>query len=290
MTFITHAAFGALTASAAGQGWNHILAAALGSFLPDIDSHRSLIGRVFFFISIPLYRKFGHREEVHSVFVWLILVLIGFFLKSQFLQWMGIGALSHAFIDCFNTKGAAILKPLTERIAVIFKNPNWRIRSGQREEIIFGALLITLLIGTQHIQAIGGYRSFFGSLLKSPQITVEHYIESGNIRSHVDGRFRWNDGRIQEVQWLIVGTEGDKLVCWDGQRLIRPKHGEFLRAALMKSQKEWGAARVQGIVTVLQDSFYFAGGKWYFARKGQKAFGSIKSVSGEIPQIKVGTK
>ena len=286
MTFLTHAIFGGITASAAGQGWGNILAAAAGSLLPDIDSHRSVIGRIFFFLSIPLYRKFGHREEVHSMFLWIIPVIIGVLLNNQFLQWFGIGALSHSFIDCYNTKGASILKPLTDRIVVIFKNPAWRIRSGQREEFIFAACLIFLFIGTQHIQQIGGYRSFLGSMLKSPQIAFEHYVEAGNLRCDVKGKFRWNDGRTQQVQWLVVGTENNAFVLWDGQRLIKSKHGEFLRAELVKSHKEWPVAQVQGIVQVMQDSFYFGGGKWYFTQAGQRAFGSIKSVTAEIPQIK----
>ncbi len=295
MTFITHGIFAGLTASAAGQGQWHILAAAIGSLFPDIDTPRSIIGKVFFFISIPLNRRFGHREEVHMLFIWSIPLLIGIILRYEFVQWMGIGALSHSIIDTYNTKGAAILKPLTDRIVVIFKSPKWRIRSGQREEIIFAALLLAAFLGTQHIQQIGGWRSFLGRILQSPQNTVERYIDAGNQRCEVQGKFRWHDGRIQKkVQWLIIGTESGRLVCWDGSRLIRPKHGEFLRSVLITNSKEarfpkvgeeWAPVRVNGIVIVGQDSLYYGGNQWFFAQKGQRAFGYIKSITAEVPQL-----
>ena len=44
-------------------GW---LLAAVASLLPDIDLPPAKIGRLFWFVSVPLERRFGHRTLTHS--------------------------------------------------------------------------------------------------------------------------------------------------------------------------------------------------------------------------------
>lgn len=46
--------------------WTILLCAIIGSLSPDIDHPKALIGRIFFFISKPLDRRFGHRTVTHS--------------------------------------------------------------------------------------------------------------------------------------------------------------------------------------------------------------------------------
>jgi inner membrane protein len=46
-----------------GVGW---LLAASASLLPDIDLPPAKIGRLFWFVSVPLERRFGHRTLTHS--------------------------------------------------------------------------------------------------------------------------------------------------------------------------------------------------------------------------------
>ena len=40
--------------------------AAIASLLPDIDLPPARIGRLFWFVSVPLERRFGHRTITHS--------------------------------------------------------------------------------------------------------------------------------------------------------------------------------------------------------------------------------
>ena len=47
-------------------GW---LLAAVASLLPDIDLPTSKIGRLLFWLSVPLERRFGHRTITHSLVV-----------------------------------------------------------------------------------------------------------------------------------------------------------------------------------------------------------------------------
>jgi inner membrane protein len=46
-----------------GVSW---LLAAIASLLPDIDLPPARMGRLFWFVSVPLERRFGHRTLTHS--------------------------------------------------------------------------------------------------------------------------------------------------------------------------------------------------------------------------------
>ncbi len=60
--------------------WTIILVAIFGSIVPDIDHPRSVIGKLFPYISIPLERRYGHRTITHSFIGWIISTVIFAFL------------------------------------------------------------------------------------------------------------------------------------------------------------------------------------------------------------------
>ena len=286
MTVVTHIAFGTLFAAGAQANISGGIACALGSALPDIDHPRSAIGRVFFFLSMPLNRLIGHRGLSHSFPLWAAPLLLGLLLHLPILQWLAIGAMSHILIDCYTVSGVQALLPLTERTVVIFKK-EWRIRTGSVQEIVLCLIFLSLIGGAQYSYTIGGPRKLINQLMKSPQITADEYTRAGNVICRVKGRWRWADGRIENVEWLVVGSEGRYLVFWDGERLLRARQGQFLRSTLVQSAQHWPLTQVRGIVTVAQDSVYFAGNRWQLARAGKKAYGLIKALSGDIPELQV---
>jgi len=62
-------------------GW---MLAAVASLLPDLDLPPSKIGRLFWFVSVPLERRFGHRTLTHSlVALGAVMVLAGPLLVLQ---------------------------------------------------------------------------------------------------------------------------------------------------------------------------------------------------------------
>ena len=122
-------------------------------------------------------------------------------------------------------------------------------------------------------------------LARSPVITAEEYTRAGNARCYAQGEFRWNDGRIETVEWLIVGTEANWLVMYDGTRLVKKKHGEFLRSSLKQSEEYWNMVKVNKIVTVQQDALFFDGKIWHLAKSGQKALGIIKPLDMTLLEI-----
>ena len=77
MTLGTHVAFasvlylGGATLFGYRPDWISGVLAAIASGLPDVDLPPAKIGRLFWFISVPLERRFGHRTLTHSALMLL---------------------------------------------------------------------------------------------------------------------------------------------------------------------------------------------------------------------------
>jgi inner membrane protein len=127
----THVAFAVALGMVSGAPTSTLGLLAGGALLPDLDHHQSTIGRILFFISIPLNKLVGHRRTFHGFFLWSIISLAGIFYNP--LLWIGLGALSHVFIDCLNVMGVQALMPFSEKVCVLFDR-KYRIHSGSRKE------------------------------------------------------------------------------------------------------------------------------------------------------------
>lgn len=285
MTAPTHAAFGILWAALVSAGNPATFAAALGALLPDIDHPQSSIGRLFWFISHPINNRLGHRALVHSFVLWTPLLIVGIALDSTIIKWLALGAYSHILIDSYNVSGVKAFLPFTDRQVVCFKR-DWRLITGSTHEIVAFIIIVSMIFIMNHTYTIGGPRKLINMLARSPKIMGEEYQRAGLKVCHVKGKFRWADGRIDHVKWLVIGSEGLDLVFWDNERIIRKRHGAFMRATLVQSDKDWPVVQVQGFCTTDQDSFWFDGKRWMHAKAGLSIFGTLKSVDVSIPIIK----
>jgi len=284
MTAPTHAAFGVLLAAAAQSSYGQAIACALGALLPDIDHPRSSVGRILFFVSAPLNAKFGHRGLVHSFIVWLIPCVIGLATGQPLLAWAAIGALSHCLIDCYTLSGVQAFLPFTDKSVVLFRR-DWRIRTGSTQEIFLFMALFVGVSAMNYTYAIGGPRKLINILAKSPKIATEEFTRAGDAICYVRGKWRWSTGKIEEVEWLVVGSERQYMVFFDGNRILRRAEGEFLSSVLKQTDTSWNSIKVRGIVTVNTPSFFFDGRAWHFAKAGQKAIGTVRSVDNSTPDV-----
>ncbi len=284
----THIAFGILCAATANAGYWNASACGFGALLCDLDHPRSALGRIFFFLSYPLNMRFGHRGAIHGLPLWVSVLVIGILTHAEIVQWMAMGAISHAIIDCYNKSGVRLLAPFSDRIFVVFNKDEWQIRTGSLQEIyVFVAIFIGIST-MQYAYTLGGPRKLINLMAQSPRITAEEFTRAGNAICYAEGKFRWADGQIEQVKWLIVGSEGQQLVYWNGERLIRNgRHGEFLRSTLRNTEAEWPLLKVRGLVTVLNDTFFFDGTTWHLAPAGTNAYGTIKTITGAMPEIQV---
>jgi inner membrane protein len=134
----------------------HIIVAAICAMLPDVDNPRSFIGRMLFFISNPIDRKFGHRTITHSLLATFILsacVFLVLYVLSKsatepipIVLTIMIAYFSHLFFDAMTKQGVMIYYPA--RVWGVFPpRVSWRIRTGSKAEILFfvGFLAMTLV-------------------------------------------------------------------------------------------------------------------------------------------------
>lgn len=98
--------------------WVSVLAAPTGSYMPDIDLHRSKMGNKHKIIS----KLLTHRGFTHTLVIPILLVLLQYFLMDHHILLLpdlvfgfNVGWVVHIIADMFNRKGVPILWPFTKR-------------------------------------------------------------------------------------------------------------------------------------------------------------------------------
>ncbi len=108
----------------------HIICGSLITFLlPDIDHPNSYIGNRFKYVSIIIYKIFGHRNITHSIFGLIIFLLFLIYINNLYLNLdidvivgMFLGYLSHIIADIFTSHGVKLFWPFKIRVRFFFKN------------------------------------------------------------------------------------------------------------------------------------------------------------------------
>ncbi|HIQ37398.1 MAG TPA: metal-dependent hydrolase [Desulfocapsa sulfexigens] len=274
MTGPTHIAIAVSCGIMAGAGRADLALLAGGAIIPDLDTPRSFIGRVFFPLSIPLNKWLGHRGPLHSFWLWGLVAIAGIWWKPAFI--IGAGALLHIFADCATVSGVRGFAPWSEKLFVLFKR-DWRIKTGSGAEIIILVVFGSFAWAGGYVGAVGGIRAMIGHLTGAPKIMVEEFRSKGLQQCRVHGKFRWNSGLIEQVDWLIIGTEGQGLAMQGIEKIVRtPKHGEFLKARLKPVKDvKWEVVKLKGWAKTGSKVYFLDGAKWHTAKAGEVVWGQI---------------
>jgi len=274
MTGVTHIAIACSMGIAAGCGKPDLLLLAGGALLPDIDHSRSIIGRIFFPISIPLHKYFGHRGPIHSFWLWSIPCIIGIWWPPALM--IGAGAQMHIFADCATLSGVRAFAPWSTKLFVCFRR-DWRIRSGGPAELIVLMFFGSIAWAGGYMGAMGGIGAVLGHLTGAPKIMVEEYRAKGLQECFVEGKLRWNNGSIEEGRWLIIGSEGKGLAIQGDNKLFHiPGDAYFQKARLKPTpDRRWELIRLRGWARTETDCYFLDGHKWHFAPAGEVVWGSI---------------
>ena len=182
MTLGTHVAFasvlylGGATLFGYQPDWLSWALAAAASLLPDVDLPPAKIGRLFWWLSVPLERRFGHRTLTHSLVALSAVAALSGPLMAIYPPycWAVVGGYwSHLWIDMLNIRGVDLFWPAPIRL-VTPGNRNWRLQVGSKGEMI---LLSVLLIAAAALYPLShvGFRDALQALLKSFDIAVEQY-------------------------------------------------------------------------------------------------------------------
>ena len=158
-----------------GIGW---LLAAAASLLPDVDLPPAKIGRLFWGLSVPLERRFGHRTlpPPHSLVALSAVAALSGPLMAIYPPycWAVVGGYwSHLWIDMLNVRGVDLFWPASVRL-VTPGNRNWRLAVGSKAEMM---LLSVLLVAAAALYPLShvGFRDALQALLQSFDIAVEQY-------------------------------------------------------------------------------------------------------------------
>jgi inner membrane protein len=211
--------------------WTILLVAILGAIMPDIDHPKSVIGKMFYFISAPIERRYGHRTVTHSFIGWAIssaifalLVLIwififGFLLKfdvggsdlwPRWIAAFSISYMSHLLLDMFNPRGSQMFWPNLGR-DVMPRNPKFRPESGSRVEILIFIILFALMLFAFPISKYG-IASSLRWLLATPGSAIQEFKA---LKTHTYVEFK---GYFTETKEPVEGI--GEIVDVDKQRLI----------------------------------------------------------------------
>jgi inner membrane protein len=199
-----------------GLHWTIILFAILGAIIPDIDHPKSIIGKLFYPISAPLERRYGHRTITHSLIGWaistvLFAVFIGLIsfipliaevgwgdLPIRWIAAFSISYFSHLILDMINRRGSQMFWPDPGR-DVIPRNPKFRPESGAKIEVLIFFILLALMFLAFPISKYG-IASSLRWLLATPGSAIEEfktlkthaYLDfkgiMGETREQVDGK------------------------------------------------------------------------------------------------------
>ncbi|HLE06352.1 MAG TPA: metal-dependent hydrolase [Candidatus Nanoarchaeia archaeon] len=114
MRFYAHIAFGFFLSGFIISDWSPVLFSLVLFFsvLPDIDYPYSFIGSMFPSISKFLFKKFGHRGLIHSIYIPVSLVVDFFLFNNYIALVVGLVFTSHIVLDMFTKSGVQLLNPL----------------------------------------------------------------------------------------------------------------------------------------------------------------------------------
>lgn len=274
MIGVTHISIATACGLVAGVPEIGIPLLAAGSLLPDIDSPKSTIGRVFFFVSIPMGKAFGHRGATHSFWLWGLIMVIGIFWHP--LLYIGAGGLSHVLADCYTVSGVRAMAPFSSKVFVIFRR-DWRIKTGSNTELVILLVCGIFAWSAHKVTSYGGIGAMIGHITGSPKIMFEEYVGKGLEICDVEGKFRWANGKVESVKWQIIGIEKSSgLAFVDGQSIVRtPLNGRFLRARLKPTGDAYESLRVKGWMVTSSECWFLSKGKWFHAKAGDLVYGNV---------------
>ncbi len=141
-----------------------------------MDRPPAKIGRLFWFVAVPLERRFGHRTLTHSAVMLLAVAALAapLWWVQPLYYWAVVGGTwSHLWLDMLNVRGVDLFWPSPLRV-VTPGNRNWRLQVGSKGEMI---LLSGLLVAAAALVPLSqmGFRDGLQALLQNFDIAREQY-------------------------------------------------------------------------------------------------------------------
>jgi inner membrane protein len=258
MMAVTHIAFStSLTSLALGTANPEVLGmAAIASLLPDLDTSKSLIGRLFFPLSRWLESHAVHRGITHSFFATGVLTLTTYplviFGHAQLWYALILGYFLGWLADVFTKSGVEAFYPSKGRL-IIPRNPNLRLGTRTNAEWFLLMVLVAIAVLSININTQGGIIRGFNQALGIPSGAIETASEDAPnylLRAYIKGRNAITEEPVNQGFEVIEPlTASDLLVKDDSGTVYRV--GSSQECQIIASQIR--ISRISPITTEVQN-------------------------------------
>ena len=203
----------------------YIIACAVCAILPDIDTTKSLIGKIFYPVAWLINRKAGHRTVTHSLlflaFIWLLsftLYRFDVFPNTSIIKIALFSTLSHLVFDMITVTGVPLLYPFFKNPCVIPGNVNFRFKSGEwKAEVIVTAVCCLLCVTMQPLFANGFWTSYnraFGSIKHVDR-------ENRNTEFYVMCDYSYIlNAELYQGEAIVIDSRQNELILFDRQNIF----------------------------------------------------------------------
>lgn len=197
--------------------------AAIASLLPDIDTSKSFIGRLFFPLSRWLENNTVHRGITHSFFATGVITLVSYpiALYGYPHVWHGLifGYFFGWFGDVFTKSGVEAFYPSHGRL-IIPRNPRLRLATRSNGEWFLLMILVAIAIVSININSAGGIIRSFNQVLGIPSGAIETVKAESSLyllKVNVKGRNTLTEQPIDESYEVIEPLTASDLLVKDDQ-------------------------------------------------------------------------
>lgn len=153
---------------------------AMASVLPDIDNHKSLVGRIAGVIVrlltlhwIILGEHLQHRKTFHNPFINGIFIIASWFLVPDYAGYISVGLGLHLFFDTFQEKGIHLIDNYWLRFS---EETDIEERSG-KDVGLFLAISLALVAPLYFNYKYKSLDSFLREFIGTPNAAIEEYME-----------------------------------------------------------------------------------------------------------------
>lgn len=227
MMAITHAVASVAIGSLALQTIDTTAIALLiaGSQLPDIDNTQSTAGRMVWPLARFIEERWPHRSITHSLWATVIIAIGSFAISQQFpINWMAL-PLGHFIAICTDTltpEGVQLFWP-SPIWAVCGSNPNARIRTGSKGELMLLGFFGSVLAFSIWTVDTGGVKLWINQLLGMRDGVMQTISASGGSKHiYVDIEGSWtSDRQPVKQQFWVIKQEGSEFIVADKKGIYR---------------------------------------------------------------------
>jgi len=195
------------------------------ALLPDIDTTRSMLGKIFYPVAWIINRKFGHRTITHSIlFLAIVYAVIFSLFKLSIISDPSIlkialyALLSHFIFDMITVSGIPLLYPFYKNPCVIPANPNFRFKSGEWKSELIVMGVCGLLCSTMQPLFSQGFWTTYNRAFG----TITHVNrENQNTEYYVICDYNYIlNAETYQGEAIVIQSKSNELILFDRRNVF----------------------------------------------------------------------